>query len=428
MSMPRTIIGLAALVLAATTACGGAGDNGEDKSLSLLFTNDPWTRAIKPKIPEFEKQTGIQVDLQVLGQEQALSKLLVTLQSRSPAVDLFQSIPSAVGVQYHQAGFYENLNSYVKDPKQTPDSYEFSGFQPGVTKAERIEKDLVGIPILFEGPVVYYRADVLKKYGLKPPETLADLVSVARQAHTKSNGKYVTAVRGQARPMVYLLGNFLHNWGVEWADESGRANFDDPNAVKAIDMYAGLARDYGPKGVVNNTYTQTSALMAQGRAVMAIESSNELQTVAGKESSVAKSLGVMPIPAGPGGSHPTILTKGISMSAFSDNKEAAWRFIRWATSPEMQGQLAEEGVANPRGVSADSSSGSIDKDVYNDWQQSLQTILSEGNPNVGPPVADQTAAREAIGEQVQQVILGRASAGQAAGKIQSSLQTYLKDE
>lgn len=423
-----TALGGTVVAILTLAGCQSSGDSAgsENRELSLLFTNDPWARAIEPLIPEFEEETGIEVNVEVLGQEQANSKLLVSLQSRSPDVDAFQTIPSAEGVLYHNAGHYEPLDAYLES--SIPEGYDFEGIPEGTAEAARIGDDLTGLPILVEGPLVYYRTDLFNEYGLEPPETLDDLTEAARIAY--ENGQHVTAVRGVPRAMVYLFGNFLHNMGVEWTGDDGTPNFDTPEAVAAIEAYATIAREYGPEGVVNNTYTQTSALMSQGQAAIAIESSNELAAMAGPDSSVPEDIGVMPIPAGPAGSHPTVLVKTLAISAHSDAKDAAWEFITWATSPEIQEQLAAEGVANPRGLreAAAGDEGAIDPGLLAEWQESLQHIIEAGNGEVGPPAEKQSEARELIGTAIGKVILGQSTAEEAAQEIQDGLAPLVEAE
>ncbi len=419
--------GTVVAVLALSSCQSSAGDSAETGSeeLSLLLTNDPWSRAIEPRIPEFEQETGIDVQVEILGQEQANTKLLVSLQSGSPEVDVFQNIPSSEGVLYQNAGYYEPLDGYVES--SLPEGYDFEGIPEGTAESARIDGELTGLPILVEGPLVYYRTDLFEEYGLDRPETLDDLAEAAQT--TYENGD-VTAVRGIPRAMVYIFGNFLHNMGVEWTGADGTPNFDSPEAVEAIEAYATIAREYGPMGVANNTYTQTSALMAQGEAAIAIESSNELAAMAGPDSSVSEDIGVMPVPAGPGGNHPTVLVKTLAMSAHSDAKDAAWQFMTWATSPEIQQELAADGVASPRGLggTAAGDGGTIDPDLMAEWRESLQQIIEGGNGEVGPPAERQSEARELIGTAIGKVILEQSTAEEAAQEIQDGLSPLVEAE
>jgi len=420
---PSIIIGVVLAGSMILTGCGG--ESSPSGSITVLAQHHPWTTAIEPYIPEFEEETGIDVDLQSFSEEQARDKSLVTLQSRSSEFDVFMSLKSREGLLYAQSGFYEPLDEYVDDPELAPESYRFEDFQASPLEGERVEGQLVGLPIIVEGPVIFYRKDLFGEYDIAPPEDIFELVDAARQIQENTGGDvYGVAIRGLNTALPYTFGPFFHNMGIEWLAEDGSPNFDTPESAEAIDLYATLAREYGPPGVVSNSFTQSSALFAQGRAGMEIDSSNELQSVIDPESSsVIDDVGVMPIPPGPGGNHPTVLQWGISTSAFSENKDAAWEFMKWATSPEMQLNLAFDGIASPRVSTWEDSEfrETLDEPVKEEWADTLNFVQEEGNPEVAPPGEDQPRIREIVGNAIDNVILGETTAEEAAEEIQREL-------
>ena len=368
----------------------------KEVTINLLTQNHPWTTAIQPLIPDFEKQSGIKVNMQILTEQQTRDKSLMTLQAKSPDIDVWMSLKSLEGLTYHRAGFYEPLDKYVSDAKMTPAEYKLADFMKGPFDGEKVEGKLVGIPIIVEGPVVFYRKDVFQQYNVQIPKNLDELLSAAKLIHEKTNGEIVgVATRGLPQAVPYTFSAIVHNMGIEWFDKSGKPNFDKPEAVKAIDLYATMAGKYGPPGVVNNTFYQSSALFAQGKAAMEYESSNEISTITNPESSrVVGKIGVFALPPGPGGSHPTVLQWGISISAHSKNKDAAWEFIRWATSPEIQLKLAQKGIASPRASVWDNAEfkKTLEEPIKQEWAAALRVVMEKGNPEVGPPVAKQAEA------------------------------------
>ncbi|SRR5579875_251583 len=429
---PRIIAGYTAVLLttASLAACGaGAGGAGTAaggaKTVNAVLENQPFTRALTPYIPEFEKQTGITVNVQTYSEQQSRQKILVTLQSHSPAMDVFMSLPSLEGKEYAKAGYYQPLDSYVSNPKLTPASYQFSGFSKPLLDSERIGGHLIGIPINVEGPVIFYRTDLFRQYGISVPRTLSQLLADAKIIKAKSGGKiYPIAGRGLDSALPYTFGPFFHNEGLQWLSSSGQPNFDKPGAVQAISTYATLVGKYGPPGVVNNSFTQSSALFAQGKAAMELDSTNEISSITAPGSSqVLGKIGVFNIPAGPGGSHPTVLNWGLSMSRYAAHKKEAWEFIKWATSPQMQLKLALKGIASPRiAVSKNPKyQATLNTPLRKQWQQVLNVIIATGNPQVGPPAVNEPEVRKVIGDAVDQVMLGEESAAKAAAQIQQGL-------
>ena len=64
----------------------------------------------------------------------------------------------------------------------------------------------------------------------------------------------------------------------------------------------------------------------------------------------AADLGVRALPPGrqTGISKPVAIGWGLAISAYSKKQQAAWQFLQWATSKEIQGKLIQAGVAPPR--------------------------------------------------------------------------------
>lgn len=428
-----TVLLTSALGLA---GCGQAqqanSSTTKGETITLLASKHPWTTSIQPYLQDFEKQTGIKVNVQMLTEQQTRDKALMTFQAKSPDVDVFMSLKSLEGLAYEKAGYYEPLDNYVKDEKQTPKTYKFEDFMKGPIDGERVEGKLVGIPIIVEGPVVYYRKDLFNQYNIPVPQKLDDLVTAAKTIKEKSNGEVIgAAIRGLPPSVAYTFGPFIHNMGIEWLDKNGQPNFDKPEAVKAIELYSTLAGQYGPPGVVNNSFYQSSSLFAQGKVAMEIESSNELSTITDPSGSrVIDKLGVIPIPPGPGGNHPTILQWGISISAFSQHKDAAWKFVQWATSPEMQLKLAQKGIASPRQSSWDNQEfkNSLKETYQKEWAAALENVMQNGNPEVGPPAVQEAEARKVLGDAIDTVILGQVTPEKASQNIQQQLVEVLKKQ
>lgn len=402
------------------TGCGSGGSAEDAKEINVVLVNTPWARALSEHVPEFEKKTGLKVNLQQYAQEQARDKIFVSLSSQSSDLDVFNVLPSNEGFKWRAANLFEDLQGHLD---KAPADYEADGFTKSMLNASRLDGQLVGIPVNVEGPVVFYRKDLLQKYDVEVPTSIDELIEAGKTVHEKSGGKYVTATRGLSPTVAYTFGNVLHNLGMEWTADNGKPTFNDPKTIEAIEKYVALASDAGPKGVVNNGPVQNAGLMASGKAAFMIDSSNELDSVVGKESKVGDKLGVMPIPEGPGGSHPTLLSWNLGMSKFSQKKGNAWKFIEWATSPEMMLTLAKDGVAPPRtDLWKDKSFLELhEMPAEKDWVASVQEIVETGTGEVGPPARDQDKARRLIGDQIDSVILGESSPEEAAANIQKGL-------
>jgi len=424
------VIAAATLIAGTATACGSPGEGSSESggAINVVLSNHPWQRGIEPLISQFEEESGIKVNVQTFAEQQARDRILLNLQSKSSAMDVYMSLPSREGPQFSGAGYYEPLDDYMS---KAPDSYKADDFSPSAIDGMKdADGNIIAAPINIEGPVLYYRTDVFEELGLDVPETIDDVIAAAKTIKEKGDITPIT-LRGASAAIPFTFGPFLHGEGVEWTNDQGTANFDQPGAVKAIDEYATLARDYGPDGVINYSFTESSNLFAQGKVAMELESSNELNSVFDpKNSTVSDSVGVAKMPAGSVEAAPTALSWGIAMSAYSEKKDAAWEFIQWATSPEIQLELTKAEIAPPRDSVAEDPSyvENFSSSTEKQWLEAVADIQENGNTEVGPVGTKAPSMRETIGDAIGKVILGEATAEEAAKEIQTELNKQLDEK
>ncbi|OZM76458.1 ABC transporter substrate-binding protein [Pseudonocardia sp. MH-G8] len=414
------VLGAAVLAL---PACGNPTDaaSGAGNAINLVMSNHPWQRGIEPLIDRFEEESGITVNVQTFAEQQTRDKIQLNLQSRSAAMDVYMTLPSREGPVFASSGYYEPLDDRLA---QAPAEYEADGFSRGALTGMQVDGTTYALPINVEGPVLYYRTDLFEQWGLTPPTTVDELRATAEAIKGRTADVTPITLRGASSALPFTFGPFLHGTGLEWTDAQGAPTFDDPRAVLAIDQYATLAREFGPPGVINYSFTESSTLFAQGKAAMELESSNELNSLIDPGSStVAENVGVAAVPA------TTVLSWGIAMSPFSENKDAAWQFMQWATSPATQLELAKADIAPPRQSVADEPSyaEALDTPTHQQWRAAVADLQENGNVEVGPVGANAPAMRKVIGDAVGKAILGEASPEQAAAEIQSGLTSQLAD-
>lgn len=388
------------------------------QSITVLAETQPWTSAIQPMTSAFEKLTGIHVNWEVYTEEQRRQLAIIQLQSHRPSFDVYMNLKSFSASQYSQAGWYENLYPFVHSTSLTSSTYNISDFLKAPINSQIIGGSLDGVPTNVEGPVLFYRSDLFKQYGLTPPTSLSEVDTDAKLIEERSNHTIVGLTsRGLPLAVAYTFGTYLHNDGGHWS------KLDSAAGVEALTQYADTLKNYGPSGVVNYNFLQSSTLFAQGKAAMEFDSSNELSDIVSHATSTVKNnLAVEEFPAGSGGDHPTVLSWSLAMSPFSTHKGPAWLFMQWASSPSIQTQLALQGIASPRSSTASSTAYKATLTGSRvSWAAALEKTLAQGNPNVGPAISQQTQARQDIGLMVDKVILGQASPKQAAATATSQL-------
>ena len=204
--------------------------------------------------------------------------------------------------------------------------YEFAGLSPTLVKAATISGKLTSIPANVEGPVIYYRKDVFAKCGVAFPATLGALPDAAKAIKACEGGITPFVSRSLRDAVAYTYSNVVYNVGGQYI-KAGKSDLCSVPNKAALGLYAGLLKDCGPPGVVNYTFNQISSLYRTGRATVAFESTNEFPAMmegGARDADTAITL----LPAGPGGSVPTGIGWGLSVSPFSTKQGPTWYLVQ----------------------------------------------------------------------------------------------------
>jgi len=396
----------------------------QGKTITFLANNNPLAQALLTQKAEFEALTGMTLKVDVYQEQQMRQRLVTVMNARSDEVDVFMTLPSREGEQFAAASWYADLTAVSKSA--VAGDYALSDLSPALIKAATFGGKLTSMPMNVEGPIIYYRTDILQKCGVPKPNSIEELQAAAKKLKECDGSVTPFVSRGLKPAIAFTFSNVLHNVGGTYL-AGGKSNLCSAQGRQALDIYGGLLRDYGPPGVVSYTFNQISALYRSGRAAIAFESSNELRTIM-EGGERLKDTGIMPFPAGPAGSVPTAIGWGMAVSSHSKQSEAAWYFVQWATSPAVQKKLALQGIAAPRAsvVQDPAYKAWLDQEPSRrQWQEALDVLAAKGSSEVGYPIVANPESREFIGQAVQEIILKQKSVEQACTDADKALNALI---
>ena len=418
--MKKAILFVAAFVLAVSTAWSG-------ETIRVIIQLHPYTDGVKALVPEFEKQTGIKVQLEQYGEDQLFQKLSVEFTaSGGDGVDVFSTRPPQEGAMWAKNGWYEDLTPYIeKDP-----DYDFQDFKPATIEGTRFNGIQACIPSLTEVELLFYRKDLFEAKGKTPPTTFDELEALAKEFYDPATDMAGFVARGQRSALITQFSSYLYSYGGDFFDiPTSKALINTPEFKDAARFYGGLLRKYGPKGVANMHWMQATAIFTQGKAAMYTESSSLYPGLLDpKNSPLADKTGVVVFPKGPK-AHKTydVTSWALAVSSGSSKKDAAWKFIRFMTNKEntaiIQGKYGstcarQSAFETPEGTAA--------------FPADLVTALADsatiGVPRDRPMVTAVSEARDIIGEVVVAVIEGKDDIDTEAKRAQDRFQTILDRE
>jgi multiple sugar transport system substrate-binding protein len=202
---------------------------------------------------------------------------------------------------------------------------------------------MYAVPWYIDAGLLYYRSDLLARYGLDVPRTWPDLVSAARFVTEREPGIYGFVWQG--RQYEGLVCNALE---VVWSNggevlKDGRCVIDGRENAEALRFMRDLIARYGvtPPLVTTATEETTRHLFGAGRALFMRNWPYAWNVFQREGSAVKDKVGVAPLPSFPG--HPSASTLGgwqLGVNRHSKRAGAAEKLVAFLTSPEAQKRLA----------------------------------------------------------------------------------------
>jgi multiple sugar transport system substrate-binding protein len=287
------------------------------------------------KLPDFERQTGIKVEIDqmsfpVLNQREDLE-----LASGSGAYDVMQMIFIRSG-RWIGAGWAEPLNSFLDDSKLTDKAaLDVNDFVPGAMAPFRRGDTVYALPWLSDSTVVGYRTDIFEKAGFaKFPETFEALEEAAKKIHTRQTAAFVTEDN-----LHWIFPNWLLSYGGGFfanppADLT--PTFDTPEAIRAAELFTTMLSKYSPPGGIKLDPSVAQAIMHQGKAASYLDGMGNTQHIIDpKKTTLGDRMAFTQTPRGPKGHFPQLAVHGYMIPKAARNKPAAWEFIKWATGKDI---------------------------------------------------------------------------------------------
>jgi multiple sugar transport system substrate-binding protein len=387
----------------------------------FLMNKHPFTTFIEPRIPEFEKLTGIKVVFEVFPEDQYRNKRTIELNAGGK-LDGYMIMPGQDDLHYWKAGWLQPLDDFIKDPKLTDAAWDPKDFFASFTKASTVDGKQIGVVINAETSLLSYRKDLFDRFKVKVPTTMKELEETAKFFHGKEvDGKKMVGItlRGKGAAATSQWVDFLYSFGGAWTNAQGKSAFASAQDVAAFKYYGDILRNYGPEGGAMLHWAESTSVFMEGKAAM-IYDANVFKSLYEnpKESKVAGKIGYAVIPAGPAGSVPHVSNWSLSINKNSDPKrqKAAWLFVQWATNkPNALGALLA-GVPAGRASAWDSAEYKAG-DKQPDWTAGTKKSFELGQPQWNPPVINVPEIRDITGQVIVDAIQGKdveASAKKAA--------------
>lgn len=304
--------------------------------------------AINQVVPEFEKITGIKVNVINLGYSEIHDKMALDFAAKKGDIDGFtyayQWYGEFIGAQdavlpldelAKKPGFPElALDDYIPAALETYGKYNGK---------------LIGLPIVGDVELLVFNKKMFEKAGIKePPKTWDELVRIGKKLTIDTNGdgridQYGFGLMGGRGPQAagtFTNLYYAHGGTVGYFDNKMKPQFNTPAGVKAMTLMAKDLKAIAPPDSNTWDHPEMTSGFSQGKVAMGlIWPGGASASVDPTKSKVANDVGFSLSP------NNSSLLGGWAMgiSKYSKNPEATYLFISWLTHPVTQVKYARAG-------------------------------------------------------------------------------------
>ncbi|MEZ5646801.1 MAG: ABC transporter substrate-binding protein [Burkholderiaceae bacterium] len=302
----------------------------------------PVTKIIDGMAADFEKDNpGIRIKPVYSGSYQDTITKVLTAAKGGDAPNMAVILSTDMYTLIDE-GVVVAIDDLVRSPQ---DKAWLQSFYPGFMKNSQTGGKTWGIPFQRSTIVMYWNKDLFKAAGLnpdRPPQNWQEMVEFGQKLTRKdasgNTTQYGVQVPSSGFP-YWLFQAFTTQNGIELMNPAGTETyFDKPEVVQALQYWVDLSRkqQIHPAGVVE--WGTTPKDFFERKAAMIWTTTGNLTNI---RNNAKFDFGVAMLPAGKqrgtptGGGNFYVLAKSTPAE-----REAALKFMKWATTPERAAQWA----------------------------------------------------------------------------------------
>ena len=340
---------LLALWLVVLSGCAGSAPEGGP--VTLVFK---YARILGPADPlpallrEFE---AAHPNVRVKGEslpwtsDEQHQFYVINLEGRSPGFDVLM-LDLIWVPEFARAGWLLDLT-----PRLGPG--ELRPYFPSAVEAATSDGRVFALPWIMNVGLLYYRADLLRKYGLEPPETFDALVRQVRRIREGERDPALDGYLWQAKQYEGLVVNVLEGL---WADgttlvgDDGRV-FPDPERAQQVLRFLRMLIDTGasPAWVTAADEESTRRPFGNGEAVFLRSWPYAVDLFERPDSAVRGKVGLAPLPRYEAGVPAPGSTGGAHLAVTRQTRHPAEaiELARFLSSSRAQRAMTASGATKP---------------------------------------------------------------------------------
>jgi len=422
--------GLCLLLILSAQACHKPAESASAKTVTLTLIDQAWSskeyqRRMNEELALFTRQTGIRVEF--LPAPETAAEQLATWRK---LLEGGARVPDVYGIDVIWPGILADnlldLRAYIPEE-------EIQAHFPQLIANNTVNGRLVSLPANLNEGALFYRVDLLRKYGYRaPPKRWEELEAMARRIQSgerASGNRDFWGFVWEGAPSEALTCNALE-WQVSEGggtilDENGRVTVNNPKSIRAWDRAARWVGSISPPGVVAYKEWDAGNMWQAGNAAFLRSWASEYIADRAPGCLIRDRFDMAPLPSGAAGMAATLGGYGYGVSRHSFHPREAAMLVRFLCSREAQVRRCGHTTDAP------SISQLYDEQVVlasNPHFQRLLEVFRKGavlRPARGAAGKMYPDVSHAYWEAVCAVLTRQKTAKQAAGELQGELERML---
>ena len=409
------LISLLALVACTNSDSGGSSETGgnEEKTEKDVVTNEEGKTVISfwhamsgagqasldGIVADFNaSQEKYEVQAEFQGSyEESLTKLRSVGGTKdAPAItQVFE-----VGTKYMiDSGFVEPVQKFIDE-----DNYDLSQLEGNILNYYTVDDQLYSMPFNSSTPIMLYNKDAFKAAGLDPekaPETFSEVIEAAAKLKTDDMKGFSMLTYGWFfEELVATQGGIYVNEENGRAGDATEATFNGPEGLNVFNLLDTMNKA-GTFGNFGTNWDDIRAAFQTGKVAMYMDSS---AGVKGIIDNAPFEVGAAYIPYADEVKRNGVVIGGASLwmsKGIADaEQEAAWEFMKYLTTPEVQAKWHLE-----TGYFAINPSAYDEQIVKDAWDVTPQLkVTVDQLQSTEPSIATQGALISVFPESRQQIV------------------------
>ncbi len=338
------MVGVTAGLIAGCSSDSG-GENGDGEvTITVALAANPQMQTAESLIADFEeKNPGINVEFTVLPENELRPAVTKDVSTNAGQYDVAMIGSYEVPI-WAERGWIIPLDEYAS---ADTDWDEADLLEP-IKNIVSDDGTLFAAPFYGSSSFLMYRKDLAEAAGVTISESPTwDEIRAAAEAMDDEeagiSGICLRGLPGWGQNLAAIT-TVINTFGGQWFNEAWETELTMPETEEAVDFYVDLLRDYGQPDAAASGWEGCLQSFSQGQSAMwyddTVFAGSAIDQAASPE--IADNIAFAMAPTGPADIPSGWLWSwGLAVTKSSQNPDAAWKFISWATSKDYI-QLAGE--------------------------------------------------------------------------------------